>query len=345
MNRAAGALLGALAGVALARALGPKPSFAGKVVLITGGSKGLGLLLARRFAAEGARLALIARNDAELERAGRGLYERSGVLPLTLPCDVRSEAAVASAVAQVATTFGGIDVLVNNAGVIGVGPFENLNNEDFEAALETHFWGPLYAVRAALPFLKRSDMPRIVNISSIGGKVAVPHLSAYSASKFALVGLSDALRAELGPQGVKVTTVCPWLIRTGSHYNVQVKGKHAQEFSLFALADSLPGVSISAERAADHILEACRWGRARLVLAPQGRAALLASELFPELTAGAMKVVAGFLPSAETGETEARSGWSVKNDTPLVPSLLTRLSDRAAARNNEMPQSETFSDG
>ena len=338
MNRATGALLGAVAGYALARALRPKETFKGKVVLVTGGSKGLGLLLARRFAAEGARVALLARSDAELEYAGRALFERYGVLPLTLPCDVRSEAQVASAVAQVATTFGGLDVLVNNAGIIQAGPFENLSTNDFEDALATHLWGPLYAVRAALPFLKRSGFPRIVNIASIGGKVAVPHLSSYSASKFALVGLSDALRTELAPYGVKVTTVCPWLIRTGSHYNVRLKGQHAKEFTLFALGDSLPGVSMSAERAADTIVSACRRGRARSVLGLQGKAALLASELFPELTAAVLKGVSSLLPAPTPGGNEPRTGWAVKNDTPLVPSVLTRLSDRAAARNNETPR-------
>ena len=338
MKPLAGAALGALAGYALTRLLQPKVTFKNKGVLVTGGSKGLGLLLARRFAAEGARVALLARRDAELERAGKSLYDRYGVLPLTLPCDVRDEAALTSAVAQVAATLGGLDVLVNNAGVIQVGPFENLSNEDFEDALATHLWGPLYAVRAALPFLKRSPLPRVVNVASIGGKVAVPHLSSYSASKFALVGLSDALRAELAPYGVRVTTVCPWLIRTGSHYNVQVKGDYAKEFTLFALGDSLPLVSMSAERAADRIVEACRRGQARLVLAPQGRAALLASELLPELSAAGLKLVSSLLPSPDPDGFEARRGWEVKADTPLVPSLLTRLSDRAGARNNETPQ-------
>ena len=306
LTRGAGAVLGALAGYALVRALRPRETFKGNVVLITGGSKGLGLLLARRFAAEGARVALLARSDAELEQAGRTLYDRYGVLPLTLPCDVRNEADVASAVAQVATTFGGIDVLVNNAGIIQAGPFENLSTEDFEDALATHLWGPLYAVKAALPFLKRSGFARVLNIASIGGKVAVPHLSSYSASKFALVGLSDALRAELAAYGVKVTTVCPWLIRTGSHYNVRLKGQHAKEFTLFALGDSLPGVSMSAERAADKLVEACRQGRARLVLGAQGKAALLASELFPELTAAALKTVSSLLPDPVPGGDEPK---------------------------------------
>ena len=338
MNRVAGAALGALAGYALTRLLRPGVTFRNRVVLVTGGSKGLGLLLARRFAAQGARVALLARSDKELERAGKALYDRYGVLPLTLPCDVRDEAAVTSAVAQVAATFGGLDVLVNNAGIIQVGPFENSSNKDFEDALATHLYGPLYAVRAALPFLKRSPLPRVVNIASIGGKVAVPHLSSYATSKFALVGLSDALRADLSSYGIKVTTVCPWLIRTGSHYNVQVKGQYAREFTWFALGDSLPLVSVSAERAADQIVEACRRGRARLVLAPQGKAALLASELFPEVSAAGLKLVSSLLPSPDAEGFKARSGWEVKADTPLVPSVLTQLSDRAGARNNETPR-------
>ncbi len=327
-------MLGGLAGLALAGRL-RRPSFRGQVVLITGGSKGLGLLLARRFAAEGAHLALLARDPEDLAQSALELYRQHGARVLTLACDVRDESAVKRSVARTLGAFGRLDVLVNNAGVIQVGPFENSSNEDFEEALEVNFWGALHAIRATLPAL-RARRGRIVNIASIGGKVAVPHLAAYSASKFALVGLSDALRAELAKDGIRVTTVCPWLMRTGSHYNVQLKGQHAKELSLFALLDALPGLSMSAERAADQIIEACRRGRARLVLAPQGKAALLASELFPELTASALKLVARLLPGSDPqGGDTARSGWEVRGETPLAPSLLTRLADRAASRNNQ----------
>ncbi len=293
--------------------------------------------MARLFAAEGARLTLLARDEGELARAAEDLRRR-GAHALTLPCDVRDRAQVEGAVERVLRHYGRIDVLVNNAGVIQVGPLENMRVEDFENAMAVHFWGPLYTMLAAVPAMKRQGGGRIVNIASIGGKVAVPHLAPYSASKFALVGLSDGVRAELAKDGIAVTTVCPWLTRTGSHLNAQFKGQHERELGWFAAGASLPLLSMDASLAARRILEACRHGDAHLVLAPQGRAAALANELFPESTARLMKTVSRLLPAPDpVGGDEIRTGW--ESTSRLVPSLMTRLSDRAAERNNEVPPS------
>lgn len=241
-------LAGGLAGAALALATrGRRYSLQGKVVVLTGGSRGLGLLMARQFAAEGARLALVARNGPALERAA-GELRRLGAEVLTLPADVGDRLQMEDALDVTVRHFGALDVLVNNAGVIGVGPLENQSLDDFETAMNVHFWGPLYAVRAALPYLKARG-GRVVNVASIAGKVAVPHLLPYTASKFALVGLSDGLRAELARDGVKVTTVLPWLTRTGSTRNVTVKGQHEGEFAWFAVSDSLPLLTMRGESA------------------------------------------------------------------------------------------------
>ena len=237
-------------------------------------------------------------------------------------------------VRQTLAHFGRIDVLVNNAGVIQAGPVAHMNVQDFENALNVHFWGPLYMVLEAVPHMRAQGGGRIVNIASIGGKVAVPHLVPYSASKFALVGLSDGLRTELAQANIKVTTVCPWLIRTGSYLNVQLKGQHEKELVWFAAADSLPGVSMSAEKAARDIVEACRHGRAQLVTGAQGKLAAGANALFPEFTAQLLKLTTHLLPgeNPEDGD-ELRTGWQSRS--ALAPSLLTTLSDRAARRNNE----------
>lgn len=200
-------------------------SFDGRVVVITGGSRGLGLLVARLLASEGARLALIARDPAELQRASIDLEER-GSVPLTIPCDVGDRAQAEGAIQQVVQHFGRIDVIVNDAGTIEVGPVEHMMVADFESAMRVHFWGPLYLTLAALPHLRQTTdrSGRVVNISSIGGRIAVPHLLPYCASKFALTGLSDGLRAELSKDGIRVTTVLPGLMRTGSPYNAWFKG-------------------------------------------------------------------------------------------------------------------------
>jgi len=306
-------------------------SFAGKVVLITGGSRGLGLALARELADEGARLVLLARDPAELARAEADLKKHDTEV-LVIPCDVRDPDAAAAAVEKTIEWFGVLDVVINNAGIIIVGPLETMTHADYHDALALHFWAPLYMMQAALPHLKRRQ-GRIVNISSIGGKIAVPHLAPYVASKFALTGLSDAFRAELAKDGVRVTTVCPGLMRTGSHINAQFKGRQSEEFAWFALGAASPVSSIAARRAAQQIIHACRYGRPQIVLTLQARLAVLAGALFPNLTAEAISLANALLPSARDGESEARPGGEVRGAFP--PRSLTKLADDASEDFNE----------
>jgi NAD(P)-dependent dehydrogenase (short-subunit alcohol dehydrogenase family) len=242
------------------------------------------------------------------------------------------------AIQQVADRFGRIEVLINDAGTIEVGPVEHMTLADFESAMRVHFWGPLYLTLAALPHLRRTRdrSARIVNISSIGGRIAIPHLLPYSASKFALTGLSDGLRAELAKDGIRVTTVLPGLMRTGSPYNAWFKGQHQAEFAWFSVLDSLPGLTIDAERAARQVVEACRHGDPELAITPQARLAIIADAVFPSIVARSMQWVNRLLPNAGSAlGDQARSGW--QSPSRWAPSFLTRLSDRASARNNEVP--------
>ncbi len=161
----------------------------GRTVLITGGSRGLGLLLAREFAREGARIALCARDMEELERARKEL-EQNGAEVFAAPCDLTDRNQVEMWVRAVRDRFGSVDVLVNNAGIIQVGPMEEMLLEDYEAAMQIHFWATVYTTLAVLPEMRQRGSGRIVNITSIGGKISPPHLLPYNASKFAQVGFS-----------------------------------------------------------------------------------------------------------------------------------------------------------
>ena len=305
----------------------------GKTVLVTGGSRGLGLVLAREFAANGARVAICARDEEELQQASEDLEGR-GAEVMAVKCDVTNMPEVESMVSRVRERFGKVDVLVNNAGTIQVGPLEVMKHEDFEHAMRTHFWGPLNTILAVLPEMRERASGRIVNISSIGGKIAVPHLVPYSASKFALVGLSKGLNAELRKDGIVVTTVCPGLMRTGSPRNANFKGKHREEYAWFSISDSLPVASIGAERAARQIVDACTQGRAELIITVQAKMAVAFDALFPEASAELMALVNRVLPGpGGIGERTAKgrdssSSWS--------PSWLTRLTEEAAMNNNEV---------
>jgi NAD(P)-dependent dehydrogenase (short-subunit alcohol dehydrogenase family) len=302
-------------------------------VLITGGSRGLGLVLAREFGRHGARVALCARDADALDRARVDLEAR-GVPVLTVLCDLTDRGQVSRMVAEVVAGFGGIDVLVNNAGIIQIGPLESMTLEDFEAAMAANFWSAVYTTFAVLPFMQRQGRGRIVNVASIGGKISVPHLLPYSASKFALVGFSEGLRGEVSRDGLVVTTVCPGLMRTGSPRKAIFKGRHRAEYAWFAIGDSLPGLTMSAERAAGKIVEACRAGDAQVVLTRVAQAGDLAHAVAPGLTATVLGLVNRLLPAP--GGIGARGARGADSESALAPSTLTTLSDAAAQRNNEM---------
>jgi NAD(P)-dependent dehydrogenase (short-subunit alcohol dehydrogenase family) len=337
-TRAIAWTVGALSGgLAVSRLLRSRRAidFAGKSVLIFGGSRGLGLVIARELSAEGARVTLAARDDDELERAQDDLSAR-GRAPSIVRCDIRERADVDAAILHVIAEHGLIDVLINDAGVIEVGPIDHMSVADFEDALSTHFWGPLFSILAALPHMRQHGAKRIVNVSSIGGKIAIPHLLPYSASKFALTGLSEGLRAELAGDGFAVTTVCPGLMRTGSTYNARFKGQHRLEFAWFHTADSLPVLSIDARRAARQIVEAIRHGDPELVITLAARVAVLLNAVSPTATARLMSAVNRVLPAATALEGNAtRTGW--QSVSAIAPSRLTALADRASAENNEVP--------
>jgi len=311
-------------------------SLKNKVALITGGSRGLGLVLARQICAEGGKVALLARDNEELIRAKTDLAGRGGRV-ITIQCDLLDSGQIQSAIRQTIDRFGKIDILINNAGIIEVGPLEHMTREDFERSMAVHFWAPYALISEVVPEMRTWGGGRIVNIASIGGKIAVPHLAAYSASKFALTGFSDAIRAELALDKIYVTTVAPGMMRTGSHVNAKFKGRHDSEFAWFAASAGAPLISMNAERAARKILAACRRGQPSLTLTYAARTAILGNALFPNLTGYGMKIVNCFLPKAadKNEGDESRAGSETRR---LVPAWMTRLADRATLRNNEMPR-------
>lgn len=314
------------------------PSLAGRTVLVTGGSRGLGLVLAREAAADGARVAICGRDGDALERARQEL-RRVGAGVLTIECDVTDAAAVHRMVEEVARRLGPVDMLITNAGVIEVGPVETMVVADYAEAMATNFWGVLFPILEVLPAMRARGDGRIVTITSIGGKVGVPHLVPYSASKFAALGLSQGLRAELAADGIAVTAAVPGLMRTGSPRNAIFRGRHRAEYAWFSIADSLPGLTVSAETAAARILAAARRGDAEVLFPVVARVAAMAQAAAPNLTARVLAGVNRVLPRAPSRRTGRRRG--AESQSPLSPSLLTRLGDRAAQQYNQLEPEQT----
>jgi short-subunit dehydrogenase len=237
-----------------------------------------------------------------LERARMDLQDH-GAEVLAVPCDVAKQADVEGWVEQATRHFGQVDILVNNAGVIQVGPVHAQVVEDYETAMAVMYWGVVYPTMAVLPQMRARRRGRIMNITSIGGKLSVPHLSPYCSAKFAAMGFSEGLRAELAQDGITVTTIVPGLMRTGSHLNAWFKGGDWREFAMFAPMASLPVISMDAERAAQQAVAAMKRGEAERTLSLLFSLTARLHGLFPGLTADILGLVNRFLPGADAQPT------------------------------------------
>lgn len=319
-----------------------KRSLRGKVVLITGGARGLGFAIARELALAGARLALTTRHIDELEEARVRLITEAYAAPgdvWVYACDVSEAEAVRAMVAAAIAHYGRVDVVINDAGVIMVGPLENQTLDSFRQAMDINFFGAVHTVLAVLPQMLARGEGSIVNISSIGGKLAFPHLLPYVASKFAMTGWSQGLRAELAGKGIRVTTVCPGIMRTGSHIQARFAGNQEQEYRWFAAAASLPGTAISAMAAAKKIVRAMAAGSAEVAVGLPAIAAARLSNLAPEITADLLSLANAALP--EPTQDEGADFWQADSSVAgkafrgSLPSIVEGMGTKLIERYNQ----------
>jgi NAD(P)-dependent dehydrogenase (short-subunit alcohol dehydrogenase family) len=319
-------MVGALAGVGLAWGARQVLRFSrrialdGRVVIVTGASTGHGLMVARYAARHGARLVLAARDTENLYAAEIEMTHAGARDVLAVPTDVTDREQCRYLVDLAVERFGRVDILINNAGIIQVGPVEAMTLLDIESAMATNFWGAVYCTIAVVPYMRRQGFGRIGNVISIGGKVPTPHLLPYTSSKFALTGFTQALRAELTKDGILVTGIYPHLMRTGGHVHAFVKGDREAEYTLFALSDALPIVSVSAESVAQRLWRAVCDGDAEVIAGWPAVIAAKVHALFPNWTAEALALVARVLPPADESGVPARGG-----DVPgRLPEALSR---------------------
>jgi NAD(P)-dependent dehydrogenase (short-subunit alcohol dehydrogenase family) len=308
----------------------------GQVALITGGSRGLGLAMARVLADEGCKLVICSRDEEEIKRASKELSER-GAEVIGMRGDVANQAEVEQLVAIGTARFGPIDLLINNAGVIQVGPLETCRLDDFQQAMDIMFWGTLYPTLSVLPSMRERQSGRIVNITSIGGRLSMAHMLPYDAAKFAATGLSEGLHAELAKDGISVTTITPGLMRTGSHFNAIFKGKVDEEFTWFSLGASLPVISMDADRAARQIIGAAKRRETDRVISFPAMMAARVHGVAPGATADIISFVNRFLPKANGNE--AMKGIDVESSSPnRLRDSLTAMGRSAAERFNQFSE-------
>lgn len=303
----------------------------GRTALVTGGSRGLGLLIAEELVRRGARIAICARDGDELERARARLAAQGGDV-IALRADLERPSDLRMLTQKVRDAFGEIDVLINNAGVMEVGPASEMTEASFERAMSVHFWAPLQLMRDVIPDMRAKRRGLIVNISSIGGIVSVPHMLPYCASKFALTGLSEGMHAELAADGIRVTTVCPGLMRTGSVRHVWFRGQREKEMSLFSLLAALPLFSMDARRAARKIVEASLRGRPHLVLTWQAKLAGRVHGIAPGFANRLLGWANRALPAEDLQRRQAKPGSVIR--AKALPSWIAAVNERAAARYN-----------
>lgn len=339
------AALVAAAGLVFAIARRPKANseaaLRGKVVLITGGSRGLGFAIALELASKGARLVLTSRHLHELEAAKARLLAVCNVMPedvLVKAADISVATEIREVITEATNYFGQIDVVVNNAGIILVGPLESQTLDSFQQAMNINFYGALHTTLAVLPQMLARGDGALVNIASIGGKVAFPHLLPYVASKFALTGWSQGLRAELSGKGIHVTTVTPGVMRTGSHIQARFTGDAKKEYRWFGAAASFPGTATHATAAAKKIVTALASGTAEISIGMQAIAAARLANLAPEWTAAMLSLADRWLPaSPDSGnpqfwaEDRSVAGKAYRGS---LPPILERLGNRSIEQFN-----------
>jgi short-subunit dehydrogenase len=314
----------------------PEDDLAGEVAVVTGASRGLGLLLATELARRGARLLICAREQGELDRAADRLREL-GAEVAAVTGDVTDPDFAPQLVDAARERYGRLDIVISNAGIIKVGPVQSTTAADYEAAVATMALAPVRLALAALPVMQAQGHGRIVTITSLGGKLGVPHMLPYSTAKFAAVGFSEGLRAELGRGPVTVTTVVPGLMRTGSHENAEFAGKRDEEFTWFGLGASLPVLSMDAERAARQIVAGVAQRRSEIFLTPAGQIVSRVAQVVPELTTTVLHAVQNLALPDPDGEAAGVRGRRLRGTLPApVLGPLTSLGRAAAARFNQV---------
>lgn len=314
--------------------------------LVMGASRGLGLLVCRELLERGHTVHGCARDADELQGAARILAAAvPGGRFVPRVCDVRDEQAVSGVVDEVVAAGEPLRVALHVAGVIQVGHADRVTLGHFHDAVDTMLWGPVHLALAVLPHMRDAGHGRIGVVSSVGGLVAVPRLVPYSVAKFGAVGLAEGLFAELAGTGVTVTAVTPGLMRTGGHTHARFVDDAVTDYAWFAPLASIPGLSISAERAARRIVSGVLAGRPTVELTPLTIVGRRVHGLAPATTTRAMGLVSRFLlpgPSGEAPDPLSSEAPSVEGRTARarlssrVVDGLSTLGDRAARRTNEL---------
>lgn len=330
-----GALLGSAAvGLAISNIYEKSESLENKTIVITGGSRGLGFALAQESVTQNANVIILARDEQELDKAKSRLQELNPYVSVaSYICDVTDKHQLHKTIEAILQKFETVDIVINNAGQIMVGPFESMSEDDFRKQMDVHMFAVLNVTQGFYSHFKENKKGHIVNICSMGGRVAVPHMLPYDASKFALAGLSQGLAAELSKNNITVTTVYPALMKTGSPIQAKFKGNHESEFTWFAASDYMPGISMPADRAAKKILQGVKEKRSEIVFSVMAKARLWGALLFPELMSWSMSLMNALLP--KNHDRILKTGAQIKPQATLFNKVFGEVAEETEIKYNQ----------
>jgi NAD(P)-dependent dehydrogenase (short-subunit alcohol dehydrogenase family) len=262
--------------------------FKGKSVIVTGASSGIGHDVALAFGEQGANVALLARRTSPLEELAAKII-KSGGKALALQCDVTDRARVFWAVEQAHNAFGSVDILINSAGLLITDAVEQMRPEDLERMMAVNLYGAINAMHAVLPIMRKAKTGSIVNVASLAGRRGVSPLGGYSATKFALVGLTEALRVELFGTGLRVSLVMPGVIDTPMARSAR---RHE------TLKGMPPMMAMPARWVTWAVLAAAAFGLTEVDVPPGAAVAEKLAALFPGVTDALLSVGNKILESA-----------------------------------------------
>lgn len=302
----AGGIAAVLCGVLITSlALRRRNSLQGKVAIVTGGGRGLGLAISRALAKEGCRLALCSRDQATIDQAVVSLGGYDDVWGMA--CDVSQPEEVNRFVEKVLARYGRIDILVNNAGQCYVGPATELTEEDILQALRNTFWSQYHPTKSVLPHMRLRKSGHILNITSLGGKLPIPHQGAYVVGKYAATGWSQTLAIELRREGIAVSTVTPPPIRNGAPLHTHFKGDYEGEFEWFAQTLNDPWMATSAEKVAGVVVGLLQSGGGEHSISAGAAVFARLYAAFPNLTSKVLTLFERRMPPAPTTQLEGPS--------------------------------------
>lgn len=286
----------------------------GRSVIVTGASSGIGRETAREFARRRAHVVLASRNRDKLEALAEELSDYPG-RRLVVPTDVTDRLAVEAMVRRTVEEFESLDVLVNNAGVGLFAPIADGSLDNMRHLFNVNFWGAVHCIQAVVPFMRRQGRGRIVNVASVAAKISTPNLGVYSATKFALTAVSDALRVELAGSGIGVSTVYPGLTETSFQENMLHEVEPPEIPRLFR--------TVGAAAVGRRIAQAVRWGLRDAYVSPEDVAAVYAYPLAPAIADWALRMFwAGQTreaPHVAAGQAvdESQSGAADRPEPPI----------------------------